>query len=338
MKILIVKLDHIGDFALLVPSLASVIEAVGSENVGLVTNSTNRQWRDLLPKIPFWKTIDFPIYSKRKSDVSAKLRLARDLVFLGISLRAQSFETAVDLRTQTGYYEGKLICRLSGARRRVGGIAGRSARYFLTHVRDLDSGHESQRLRDRLAFALEQELPASKGPHLRFPHPIRRILHRIVIHPGAGYPAKQWPVQHWRSLIGCIAREYPDREILVTGVNADAAHVESIASGTSATPRLTATIPEMAELIASASLLIGLDSAAVHIAALCDTRSITIFSGTTDPARWRALGRSTIVTHSVPCSPCWLGECKVAGHPCMDGIAPEIVFREIVESIRRGGE
>ena len=266
------------------------------------------------------------------------LSLSRDLASLCIKLRIRRFDIAVDLRTQIGYYEGKLICWLSGAQRRVGGIAGRSAQLFLTDVDHLASGHESERLRQRLAFALGRELPVSEGPHLRFPHPVRRVPDRIVIHPGAGYPAKQWPIPYWRSLIECLAKECPTGEIFIAGVSTDAALAASIAVGTVASLRLTSTIPEMAELIASASLLIGLDSAAVHIAALCGTRSITIFSGTTDPARWRALGHSRIVTHSVPCSPCWSGECKVPGHPCMTDIVPALVFREIQNSTRSSRE
>jgi ADP-heptose:LPS heptosyltransferase len=138
-------------------------------------------------------------------------------------------------------------------------------------------------------------------------------------------------------LIECLTKDFPKGEILVTGVGSDAALAESIASGTAAVQRLTRTIPEMAELIASASLLVGLDSAAVHIAALCGTRSITIFSGTTDPARWHALGNSKILTHAVPCSPCWSGACNVPGHPCMTQIVPELVIREIRQSIRSDG-
>ena len=336
MKILIVKLDHIGDFALLVPSLSAVIAAVGAENVGVVTNSVNRQWRDLLPQVSFWQTIDFPAYSRRKSGLPARLRLVSDLALLTLRLRIARFTIAVDLRTQVGYYEGKLVCWLSGARRRVGGLAGRSARLFLTHVHDLDSGHESERLRQRLAFALGQDLPFSVENHLRLPPPVRRVPGRIVIHPGAGYPAKQWPVAHWRALIASLAQEFPAGEILVTGGGNDTALATIIAAGTAANLRLTATIPAMAELIASAALLIGLDSAAGHLAALCGTRSITIFSGTTDPTRWRALGQARIVTHSVPCAPCWLGECKVPGHPCMTEIFPSLVFSEVMKSVRSG--
>lgn len=301
---------------------------VGAENVGLVTSSVNRQWRRLLPETSFWATVDFPRYSRKRASHFAYFTLLQRLLFLTFNLRRRRFDIAVDLRTQLGYNEGKLVCLLSGARHRVGGPGARSASLFLTAVDPTSTGHESERLRARLEKALGTPLTACHVPLLRVSEPAKRRGRRVVIHPGAGHPSKQWPETHWRSLLTQLSAQLPPCEVIVAAASSEAKLAEDVCSGTNATVRLTATIPDLVELITSASLVIGLDSAAVHVAALCGTRTLTIFAGTTDPARWQALGESKILVQPVPCSPCWSGECKVLGHPCMSRITPERVLRD----------
>jgi len=306
----------------------TVIETVGAENVGLVTNRINRQWAHILPGIPFWATVDFPRFSRGKKNCTTYFSFSRQLFRLAFGLRKNRFEIAVDLRTQPGYHEGKLVCLLSGAARRIGGPGKRSAKLFLTDIDPTSTGHESTRLRARLERALGSSLPTVKKPIIQNLERAKRNGIRVLIHPGAGHPSKQWPEAHWKSLIHGILSHKPSGQVIIAAAPGDTTLAETISSGTDASVRLTPTIPDLVDLISSASLVIGLDSAAVHISALCGTPALTIFAGTTDPARWHALGNSKFLFHSVPCSPCWSGECKIFGHPCMSEISPKTVLRE----------
>jgi len=52
---------------------------------------------------------------------------------------------------------------------------------------------------------------------------------------------------------------------------------------------------------------------------------VTLF-GPTDPRGWNpADSRHVAVTHPVPCAPCDLTVCPVAGHPCLDDLTSDAV-------------
>ncbi len=330
-KLLLVKPDHIGDFALLVPTLLGLLKTYGKDQIGVVTNSLNQQWREVLPEVGFWETIDFPGYERKPSNLTRKLRLLRDLARLGYRLRRRRVEIAVDLRIQPDDWRGKLVCRLSGALRRVGGV-GTGSR-FLTLVRGNETGHESNRLQQRVEFSISENLLESTQPWLRLQAGTQRIERRILIHPGAGFPSKKWPVAHWQRLLNLIRERLPTTEILLTGGPQDRELLQSIDPTGSIV--CTKTIPEMINLIASARMLVALDSAAAHVAWLTSTPCVVIFSSANEPQRWGARGDCQLLTNTVPCSPCALTACSVPGHPCMTGISPERVVDVLVEQFNR---
>ena len=326
-KILLVKPDHIGDFALLVPTLLGLIKLHGANRVGLVTNAINQQWRAVLPELGFWETIDFPGYERKPSNLNRKLRLIRDLARLGYRLCRHRVEIAVDLRIQPNDWRGKLVCLLSGARRRVGG-EGSGARY-LTHPRGNETGHESERLQQRVEFSISEVLSTPAQPWLKLPEGSQRVEHRILIHPGAGFPSKQWPVAHWRVLVSLLRARLPTKKILLMGGEQDRQLLQSIDETGSIV--CTKTIPEMIDQIARSGMLVALDSAAAHIAWLTTTPCVVIYSSANDPLRWGARGDCEVLTKAVPCSPCALTACSIPGHPCMTGISPERVADAIVQ-------
>jgi heptosyltransferase-3 len=60
------------------------------------------------------------------------------------------------------------------------------------------------------------------------------------------------------------------------------------------------------QLLACAQLLIGVDTAAVHVAAAMGTPCVVVTTGMSDPAQWRPLGeRASVLVNAVPCLPCF---------------------------------
>jgi heptosyltransferase-2 len=62
---------------------------------------------------------------------------------------------------------------------------------------------------------------------------------------------------------------------------------------------------------------------------------VTLF-GPTDPRLSAPRGRTTVVTHPVPCAPCFYRSCPIE-HPCLDGIAPERVYTALALVTERAG-
>jgi ADP-heptose:LPS heptosyltransferase len=109
----------------------------------------------------------------------------------------------------------------------------------------------------------------------------------ILVHPGSGSAAKNWPPECFAAVIGAL--DAPVR--LVVG-EADAA-VERQFGGT--VPRLERpALSELAARLAGCRAYLGNDSGVSHLAGLCGARSVVLF-GPTDPSVWQPLGPSVVV-------------------------------------------
>jgi heptosyltransferase-3 len=135
--------------------------------------------------------------------------------------------------------------------------------------------------------AAEQILQSVAARGIGFPRPAPDA---VVIHPGAGSPAKCWPVERFvtlaqrvrqgglavRALVGEVERErWPAEQI---------SRLRSVAELHE--PR---TLVELADQLARARAFIGNDSGPGHLAGIISIPTISIF-GPADPTRWKPLG------------------------------------------------
>jgi heptosyltransferase-2 len=86
-------------------------------------------------------------------------------------------------------------------------------------------------------------------------------------------------------------------------------------------------------LLSEFDVVVSGDTGIAHLAAALGVRVVTLF-GPTDPRLSAPRGRTTVVTHPVPCAPCFYRVCPIE-HPCLDGIAAERVYAEIVNASDR---
>jgi heptosyltransferase-2 len=146
--------------------------------------------------------------------------------------------------------------------------------------------------------------------------------------PGSTWPSKAWPEPHFRELAR-IARS-GGMDIVVLGVPAEAETCRFVAQDAALDLCGRTTLKEAAAWLRGAAAAVGNDSGLSHLAAACGTPILALY-GATDPGgstpwgpRSRALRRS-----GLPCSPCFKPDCYVDGHPCLAGIAPEDVWKEL---------
>lgn len=154
----------------------------------------------------------------------------------------------------------------------------------------------------------------------------------------ATWAAKAWPAREaaalWRSLDGAgvvpVLICGPGDEALATALRAEAPQARF------APPT---TLPELAHLLSRCAVCVGTDNGPRHLAALLGVPTVTLF-GPTDPRGWNpADPRHVAVTRGVPCAPCDLTVCPVAGHPCLDdlpaGEVAPVVQRLLAATARR---
>ena len=112
----------------------------------------------------------------------------------------------------------------------------------------------------------------------------------MIVLPGSGSIAKNWPADNFAALAVALAtRIHP---LVILGP-AEAALATIFAA--SRLPTLAhLDLGEVAALARLAGCFVGNDSGVTHLAAAAGAPGLAIF-GPTDPARWRPLGRTTVI-------------------------------------------
>jgi ADP-heptose:LPS heptosyltransferase len=112
----------------------------------------------------------------------------------------------------------------------------------------------------------------------------------IVVLPGSGSPAKNWPAENFVALAKKLTSR--SRSLVILGPAESDLETLFATSGL-----LTVANAELAEVAALARLshgFVGNDSGVSHLAAAAGAKGLAIF-GPTDPERWRPLGRTTVI-------------------------------------------
>ena len=117
----------------------------------------------------------------------------------------------------------------------------------------------------------------------------------VVIAPGSGGAAKNWPIENFES----VARQFESEGHHVRWCGGPAESEWTLPS-----PQLpTLPLVELAPRLARSRLFIGNDSGITHLAAVSGCPTVAIF-GPTDPAVWRPMGPQVTVLQGKPWPPC----------------------------------
>jgi ADP-heptose:LPS heptosyltransferase len=153
----------------------------------------------------------------------------------------------------------------------------------------------------------------------------------VAICPGSEIPAKQWPIERFIE-IGRRLLEQGKSELIVIGDrrerNAGEQIIKEWGSGINAAGCFS--IMESAALFKFCAFSIGLDSGATHLAAVAGIPCVAIYSHRYYPSRWYPFGNKyAIVSHPVGCAGCLAFVCPLKGHPCMQMISTNDVWKAV---------
>jgi ADP-heptose:LPS heptosyltransferase len=151
----------------------------------------------------------------------------------------------------------------------------------------------------------------------------------IVLHLGSGLPLKEWPCGSWIELVRLLSAF--GHRLVFTGSGAREREMVATAaayavSGVDLCDRLK--WHEFVEVIASASLLVSVDSVAGHIAAAVRTPALVIGNGINNAFLWKPVGSlSQVVMKSMHCAPCYRRNGCAAMTCIRDVGAPQVLGR-----------
>ena len=346
--ILVVQLDHLGDAIISTVLFPALRKRYPDASIEVLAGPWNRELFEAVAEVDRVHVCRVNRFARR-----GRLGWMLSTFYWGFRLRGRRADVGIDVR---GEFPHAVILWLSGARRRVGWDCGGGG-FLLTDSPAfvLDRPEVESRLALLAELGIRPEGSAG-APRPRFcpPEQARRRVAgwlaeragkrsprgpRIVVHVGAGTPAKAWPAEHWRALVGWLVDQLRAEVVLVGGPG-DRTIARTIAGRRASadvadwTGRLA--LVELAAALEQADLFVGADSGPAHLAAAVGTPAVVLFSGTNNPRQWQPSGEQvSIVRHPVECSPCHRRRCALPAHPCMRHLTPELVAEAVDQMYRR---
>ena len=281
MRLLFVKMRHIGDALLITPTLAAVKQAMPRAEIWVVVRRGSEGILAGCPHIDQLRTAMIPEHGPaRDAHRGADRRLLAEL-------RAAKFEHAFEMGSGD---RGRWLVALSGARGRTANTkAKRFPRIWkLAFNRPSRaqrfSFHEVQRdyLTVRDALPLPEEIPPfcfDKRAMRRW-EPAERLEDFAVIHAGTRWVRKSWPEERWIETGRALLERVP-RLVLSCGPDAqeramNTRIVEALGPKALSTDGQT-DWAQLAWLLHRAKMFVGVDTAAMHLAAACDCPTVALF-------------------------------------------------------------
>ncbi|HOW87935.1 MAG TPA: glycosyltransferase family 9 protein [Candidatus Omnitrophota bacterium] len=331
-KILVIRLDHIGDVVMSRPAIRALHKKFPHAEIDFLVTE------DIAPLFESSRELHKVITAKhgwflRKSSFIEKFSEFWRLVGL---LKSGSYDVGIDLR---GDIRNILLMFLAGTRYTIGyGITGGGflLNENVSYDRNLHQIWLNLGLLSSFFVAQDNKLLPFEYSAERAQQfwkkiqtlPPTTLLPRVMVHMGSGYPSKRWPLENFKALIQKIDQEALAQIVLIgTEAEKDASPDLKIRSERLIDLRGKTDLSDLPVLLDVCDMFIGNDSGPAHIAAAQGAEVILLASGTNDIRIWHPwTERLHILQHAVPCSPCEAEICPVEGHPCVEEITVDQAF------------
>ena len=349
-QILVIKPDHLGDLLLATPALAALRAAFPEATITALIGPWARLAIERNPDLDRLLECPFPGFERQSATSVGGVAWLRSkfhpylLLFRYAALLRHSAYDLV-LIGRDDHWWGAALALLAGVPQRVGFAVAECQPFLNVTLPWNPHDHVSQ-----------QGLALVTAAQARFASPKQRLEPRIystrfdpapadqqwaatwletnvagkrfaVIHPGTGGAAKHWLNERWSAVGDALAER--GLQVVLTGGPGEQARVKQVAAEMHAPAHNLAgatSFGQLAALMAQATLVLGVDSGPLHLAAATGAPTIHLY-GPGDQRRFGPWGdpeRHTVLHSNVYCRPCGvLTACPrgLAIPECMEQIA-----------------
>ncbi|MHB1177076.1 MAG: glycosyltransferase family 9 protein [Daejeonella sp.] len=310
-KILLLRLDHIGDVVMTSPSFSLMRERFPNSKIYLLTNGAGKQLYKEDHRIDEIWVFNWPWGQQR---IREKFSWSKIKELWGVisKLRRENMDVVVDFRGDLRFIF--LFGVLTGARFRVSNSrSGKSS--LLHHISDYDvSRHEVERSLDviRCFGNLEEPVRPSLSLNQAEISEVRQLVAKCingpfpgklaVVGPYSSRDVKSWPSPYFVEVIKYL-REH-DFTVLVVGTAEDRKHagelIGEFTEGVYSFAGITS-VRELAAMVSISSIVVGVDTGVLHLAACFDVPIVALF-GSTRSVEFRPYSPFAIVVESSTCT------------------------------------
>lgn len=347
-KILIVRLSALGDVVQTLPVIGFLRDAYPEAEIGWLVEA------DAAVLLQGNPALDFVHVSHRKRwNRLAKNPLNWPSVIAEVGaffaeLRHAGYDMALDFQ---GLLKSSLTLAMTGIPKRVGFQAAREgAPLFYTHQVPLKTSFFDWTVPIVQHFYALAASVGAKKAELSYPLPDfvsalpkEAVFEKpyLVFAPATQWKSKHWPVSSWRALLQLVLTKTAYHVVLVGGAKEIALADEILSSaGIVATDRVynafgKTSLPELAVILSHASVVIGPDSAPLHLAgAIGHAKLIGLYGPTayrrTPPPMAHPVVKLLSTEGQLVCQPCDSTTCMIGTLDCLTKITPEQVFETLL--------
>tara|TARA_Y100000310_G_scaffold343159_1_gene449503 strand:+ start:15301 stop:16320 length:1020 start_codon:yes stop_codon:yes gene_type:complete len=295
-KILIIKLDHIGDIITSIPSLRALKKDYPKAHISIMLRSLTKELLENCPYVDEIIVYD-PLWYRGKKTFN----LFEHLRFIS-KLRKENYDLAIDLR---GDLRNIILSYLSKAKYRLSyDIKGGD--FLLTHIGNYD---DKLHIIDRNLNLLKTinidykdrklEMFISNKEKKIIDNLLKKnkIKKFVILHPGSGGVLKLWDNKKFSKVGDYLAKKY---NIIITGAPSESFMCNEIVNNMENKALNLCgelNLMQLSELIKRAELFISPDSGPMHIAKAVNTKLIALF-GTSLSHVWGYNDKNSLIVEN----------------------------------------
>jgi len=284
-KILIIRLDAIGDFILWLDSAQHFRKIYPNKKIILLGNQV---WTDLAKKFPYWDEVWELDKRKFYRNLPYRVRLLK-------KIRKAGFDIVIQPTYSREFLCGDAIVRVSGARKKIGSVGDCSnirpiekkiSNRFYTQLipanpkplMELKRNAEFVRgLNCKFKSALPDMMPIVQGIN----NPAANSLPYFVLFPGASWTGRQWPIEKFSEFASLVFNETGMSTVICGGVTEKDLGEALIAIMDIPVVNMVGktSLSELVAVIKDAQFLSGNETSAVHIASAVGTPVFCLLGG-----------------------------------------------------------
>jgi heptosyltransferase I len=344
-RIALIQPSRIGDIVFSLPTLAGLRELYPQAHIAWLVDDRCRELVEGHPDLN--ETMVIPFKALEQALKQRRLTwVKKELSRLKKRIREKGFDLSIDLH---GLAKSALLVYMAGARYKIGSANTTGMKELSGFFsREIPPGPEDTHTIDRNLAVIKYlggrvEIPQFK---LHIPQnckeEIQAILQHwgvstedkvIVLHPGAGWLSRRWPVPRYAELIHQI-REGLKANIIVVGGAEGGSKEDGLFQELFAAVKVPVinlvhqlSLKQLMALLDRAHLFVGNEAGPMHLATAL-TKAVVAIIGPTRPELTGPYGpKARIIRQAVACSPCRQRNCLDLA--CMKAVEVSHVYEAV---------